>query len=162
MKLPFHWTSAVSKHYKKNDIIGDLHCVNNLSSNFVQEVGIIRNKYIKTDYPFRFINSIIDCFHQEKEDPLIPTSLLEERKEVSFQIHFSKRNENAISHIIDKLEVFTNDKLKFRYLWKTRKVRSLFVLKDPIIYKANVIYKGTGSGGEFYVGETKRNCEVRW
>ena len=31
MKLPFHWTSVVPKHYKKNVIIGDLHCVNNLS-----------------------------------------------------------------------------------------------------------------------------------
>ena len=58
--------------------------------------------------------------------------------------------------------MFTNDKLKFRYLWKTRKVRSLFVLKDPVIHKANVIYKGTWSCREFYVGETKRNCEVRW
>ena len=28
MKLPFHWASAVPKHYKKNIIIGDLHRVN--------------------------------------------------------------------------------------------------------------------------------------
>ena len=34
------------------------------------------------------------------------------------------------------------------------------MLKDPVIHKASVIYKGTCS--EFYVGETKRNCEVRW
>ena len=104
MKLPFHWTSAVPKHHK-NVIIGDLHCVNNLSSNFEQEVGIIRNKYIKAGNPF--INSIIDGFNQEKEDPLIPTSLFEERKEVSLQIPFCKRNENEISRIIDKLEAFT-------------------------------------------------------
>ena len=156
MKLPFHWTSAVPKHYKKNVIIGDLHRVNNLSSNFEQEVGIIRNKYIKAGYPFRFINSITDGFNQEKEDPLIPTSLFEERKEVSFQIPFCKRNENEISRIIDKLEAFTNYKVKFRYFWKIRKVRSLFVLKDLVIHKANVICKGTCSCSQFYVGdETK-------
>ena len=90
MKLPFHWTSAVPKHYEKNVIIGDLHHVKNLSSNFEQEVRIKRNKYVKAGYPFHFINSVIDSFAQEKEDPIIPISLFEERKEVSFQIPFCK------------------------------------------------------------------------
>ena len=98
MKLPFHWTSAVPKHYKKNVIIGDLHCVNNLSSNFAQEVGIIRNKYIKVGYPFGFINSIIDGFNQEKEDTLMPTSLLEERKEVTSK--FLSANETKTRFLI--------------------------------------------------------------
>ena len=58
----------------------------------------------------------------------------------------------------------TNYKVKVRCFWKTRKVRSLFVLKDKanVIHKANVIYKGTCSCNEFYVGDTKRNSEVRW
>ena len=43
-----------------------------------------------------------------------------------------------------------------------RKVRSLFMWKDPFIHKANVIYKGTCSCSEFYVAETKQNSEVRW
>ena len=90
MELPFHWTSAVPKHYEKNVIIGDLHHVKNLSSNFEQEVRIKRNKYVKAGYPFHFINSVIDSFAQEKEDPIIPISLFEERKEVSFQIPFCK------------------------------------------------------------------------
>ena len=63
-----------TKHYKKNVIIGDLHRVKNLSSDFEQEVRIIRNKYIKAGYPFRFVNSVIDGFNQEKEDLLILTS----------------------------------------------------------------------------------------
>ena len=54
--------------------------------------------------------------------------LFKKGKEVSFQISVSKRNENEISRIIEKLEAFTNYKVKFRYFWKTRKVRSLFVL----------------------------------
>ena len=126
-----------------------------------QEVRIIRNKHIKADYPFPFTNSVINSLIQEKEDPMIPTNLFEEIKEVSFQIPFCKRDENAIYRIIDKLEAFTNYKVKFRYFWKTRKVRSLFVLKDPVVHRANVIYKGTCSCSEFYVGETKQNIEVR-
>ena len=119
---------------------------------------------MKAGYPFHFINSLIDSFIQEK-DPIIPTSLYEERKEVSFQIPFWKRNENEIYRISDKVEAFTNYKVKFRYFWKTRKVRSLFVLKDPVVHRANFICKGCNvicSYSEFYVGETKRNTEVRW
>ena len=44
---------------------------------------------MKAGYPFRFINSVIDGFNQEKEDLLTPTTVFEERKEVSFQIPFS-------------------------------------------------------------------------
>ena len=36
------------------------------------------------------------------------------------------------------------------------------MLKDPVIRKANVIYKGTCLCSEFYVGETKSNSGVRW
>ena len=111
MKLSFHWRSAVPKHYKKNVIIGDLHCVKNISSNFEQEVRIVRNKYIKAGYHFHFINSVIESFIQE-EDPIIAASLFEKRKEVSFQIPFYKRNEIEISHIIDILKAFTNPTIK--------------------------------------------------
>ena len=89
IKLLFHWTSAVPKTLQKNVIIEDLHRVKNLSSNFEQEVRIINDNYMKAGYPFRFINSVIDGFNQEKEDLLTPTTVFEERKEVSFQIPFS-------------------------------------------------------------------------
>ena len=111
MKLPFHWMCAVPKQYKNNVIIGDLRCVKNLSLNFEQEVRITKDKYMKAGYSFHFINSEIDGFNQEKEDLLIPATLFEERKEVSFQILFCKQNENEISCIIDKLEAFTNYKV---------------------------------------------------
>ena len=50
----------------------------------------------------------------------------------------------------------------FRYLWKIRKFRSLLLFKYPIIHKANIIYKGTCTCNEFYIGEIKCNSEVRW
>ena len=46
--------------------------------------------------------------------------------------------------------------------WKTRNIRSLFPLKDKNDYKSCVIYKGDCSCGSRYIGETKRNAEVRW
>ena len=46
--------------------------------------------------------------------------------------------------------------------WKTRNIRSLFPLKDKNDYRSCVIYKGDCSCGSRYIGETKRNVEVRW
>ena len=36
------------------------------------------------------------------------------------------------------------------------------MLQDPVTHKANAFYMGTYSCSESYVGETKRNCYVRW
>ena len=46
--------------------------------------------------------------------------------------------------------------------WKTRNIRSLFPLKDKNDYKSCVVYKADCSCGSRYIGETKRNAEVRW
>ena len=112
-------------------------------------------KYLKVGYPNAFIDSIINDFHQTKVDFLIQPSLFEERKEISFKVPFCKRNEGKMKRIICKLEEYTNYKIKFRYSWKTRKLQSLFALKDPIFHKANVTYKETCTCKEFYIGETK-------
>ena len=70
--------------------------------------------------------------------------------------HFVKKQN------ICKLEEYTNYKIKCRYSQKTRKLQSLFSLKDLIVHEANVIYKETCTCKEFYIGETKRNLVVRW
>ena len=44
----------------------------------------------------------------------------------------------------------------------TRKVKSLFRLKDRNLYPSCLIYKGTCSCGEENIGETERNAEDRW
>ena len=41
-------------------------------------------------------------------------------------------------------------------------MRSLFHLKDKNDYESCVIYKGHCSCSSRYIGETKRNAEVRW
>ena len=48
MELPFHWKSTVPKHV----IIGYLHRVRNLSSNFKQNDGIQKKSISKLVFPF--------------------------------------------------------------------------------------------------------------
>ena len=124
---------------------------------------MIKAIYLKAGHPNGFISSIINDFHQSKKDFLIPPSLFEERKEISFKVPFCKRNQVKTKRIICKLEEQANYKIKFRYSRKTRKLQSLFSLKDPIVHKANVIYKGRCiCKKKFYIAETKRNLEILW
>ena len=45
--------------------------------------------------------------------------------------------------------------------WKTTNIR-LFPLNDKNDYKSCVIYKGDCFCGSHYIGEIRRNAEVRW
>ena len=69
--------------------------------------------------------------------------MFDERKTVYFQFPFCKTNEQKIKPIVDKLEKFANNKVKFIYHWKTRKLKSLFSLKYRIKHKANIVYSRT-------------------
>ena len=46
--------------------------------------------------------------------------------------------------------------------WQTKKVKTLFKLKDPNPYPACVIYEGTCTCNVKYIGETERNAVTRW
>ena len=46
--------------------------------------------------------------------------------------------------------------------WKTRNLKSLFPLKDKDLHPARKVYKGICSCESSYIGETKRNVEVRY
>ena len=56
-KLTSPWTSRFPKHYKQNTINGDLHHSKRISSNFDKEIPLTKEKFMKADYPLRFINS---------------------------------------------------------------------------------------------------------
>ena len=77
-----------------------------------------------------------------------------------FQLPFCRTNEQKIKSIVNKLEEFTNNKVKFIFHWKTRKLRSLFPLKDRIKQKGDLVYKGICSCNESYIGEIKQNAEM--
>ena len=46
-------------------------------------------------------------------------------------------------------------------LWSTRKIKSLFSLRDKVAHRSCEIYEGQCSCKLSYIGKTKRNGEVR-
>ena len=105
---------------------------------------------------------MVNSCNAEKEDLIIPPQMFDDRKTVYFQLPLGKTNEQIIKWLVKNLEEFTNNTLKFIYHWKTRKAKSLFPLKERVLHKANIIYMGTCSCNKSYIGEIKRNREVRW
>ena len=66
-KLPSPWTSKTPKCYKRNTINGDLNRSKRIPSNFDKEITLIKEKFMKTGYPLRFINSEVNEFQKGKE-----------------------------------------------------------------------------------------------
>ena len=62
---------------------------------------------------------------------------------------------------MSKLNNYTKGKFNFHILWQTRKIETLFKLKDKNIHPSHVIYIGTCTCNQAYIGETARNLEVR-
>ena len=60
-----------------------------------------------------------------------------------------------------KFNYFTNDSYDLNVVWKTKKVKSFFPLKDKNLHPSCKFYYGLCSCGD-YVGETKRNVSVRY
>ena len=70
--------------------------------------------------------------------------------------------EIASKRFIKKFHQFTGDRYDIAVKWLTKKVKSLFPLKDRNLHPSCKIYKGVCSCGEIYIGETIRNVEERW
>ena len=167
-KLPIPWSSRVPNRYKRNTITGDLHRAQRIGSNFRQEVNNIKTKYQKADYPPRYVNSVITQFEniREKESDssvLIPTNFFEEDKQfILLEIPFCERNEKLSKSFIKKFHSYTAGSYRLSIKWLTKKVKTLFPLKDRNLHPACKVYEGVCVCGVNYVGETKRNVEKRW
>ena len=167
-KLPVPWESKVSKHYKRNALLGD----KKISSNFQKEVKNIKEKFNKANFPLRFINNVVTQFNKnmynnkernEEDEMIIPPQLFEIPRKILFlQVPFCEANEKRSKNFLNKLYNFTNEKFKLIIRWKTRNLKSLFPLKDKDLHPACKIYKGICSYESTYVGETIRNVEVRY
>ena len=161
-KLPIYWTSAIPKQYKRNLIKGYLHRANRIGSDFELERSEIRQKYKRAGFPDRFIRSAFEQFDTPKDEDLILSWLFKNQRKLHFKVLYCPKNELYIHKCIDKLNSFTKNVITFLYSWITSKIRTLFSLKDKILHVHNVIYEWECSCGETYLGETKRNVEVRW
>ena len=58
--------------------------------------------------------------------------------------------------------IVTLDNFDITISWETRKIQTLFHLKDKKLYPACKIYYGVCKCGEAYIGETSRNTITRW
>ena len=97
---------------------------------FDKETKIIRSKYTDAGYPKLLIENTIRNFNRKKVEPLIPPWLFDERKHVTISLLFSLKNEKYSAYVINKLVYFTSGKANV--LSNTRKIQSLFPLKDKV------------------------------
>ena len=123
----------------------------------------IRETFRKAGYPYNFVNDTIDKFENPSEpDTLFPTHWFDERRTININLPYCKNNEKQSYNFINKLTRYTQGHFKFRIIWQTRKIASLFSLKDRISHPSNVIYEGKcETCHEHYIGETSRNFSVR-
>ena len=158
---PVHWSSKVPFRYKKNAINGELHRARKISSNFRLEVARIKAKFSKAGFPHKVIENTINNFNNVDEELMIPRWLFDERKTIAINLPFSNKNEHFSKKFCEKLEFYTNDKVKFNIIWATRKIKSLFNVKDNVKHLSCVIYQGICNCGNNYIGETIRNAVTR-
>ena len=123
-------------------------------------------KYGKAGYPKRFVDSIVKDFN-EKENKRAETKDQNKDESLPFvviKVPFCEKNEKIARHFLTKLKQFTGKNFVFTIVWQTRKIKTLFNIKDKIIHKANVIYKGTSKSKPevAYIGETKLIAAARW
>ena len=162
-KLPVFWSSRIPKRYKRNAIVSELHRALKIASDFDLELTRIRQKFHDVGYPKRYVESVIRDFRQDaSDDCLIPSWLFEDRPTKYVRLPFCENNEHLSKLFLQRLNGFTNDKFIFKIVWETRKIRSLLPLKDKVTHKSCVIYRGTCSCGEQYIGETVRLAEIRF
>ena len=168
-KVPLHWHSKTPVRYKRNAIIGDLTRARRISSHFQEEVETIRSKFLTAGFPTKFVDSVIRNFlnpEQSVEDdlPLIPPYFFEKPNPfILIELPYCAENERLSKHFIRKIKTFLEVDFTIVIKWVTRKIRTLFRLKSKNPHLACKIYQGVCDVCEMtYIGETKRNVEVRW
>ena len=98
-----------------------------------------------------------------EEELIIPSYFFEvEPPFLLLKLPYCEKNETKSKDFIRKLHKFTNNQFRLAISWNTRKLSSLFRLKDKNLYPACKIYYGKCQCGEYYVGETIRNTTTRW
>ena len=121
------------------------------------------------DFPTKFVDSVKKHFEynernkDQQDDFIIPPYLFEEPKpRIVVEFPFCELNEKRVSTFRKKFNYFTNDSYDLNVVWKTKKVRSFFPLKDKNLHPSCKIYYGFCSCGENYIEETRRNVSARY
>ena len=92
---------------------------------------------------------------------MIPRRFFDERKTIAINLPFSNKNEHFSKKFCEKLEFYTNGKVKFNIIWSTRKIKPLFKIKNNVKHLSCGVYHGISSCENNYIGETIRNVVTR-
>ena len=167
-KLPVHWTSKIAKRYKRNAINAHLNRAARIASTFTEEIPTIKQKFLNADCVPRFVNSVIRQFNEKcngntQHDYIIPTEFFDIPKPlVLAEIPYCPRNKKLSKCFIKNFHELTNSSYEIRIKWITKKMKQLFKLKSRNPHPACVIYEGVCVCEQSYIGETRRNVELRW
>ena len=149
------------RKFKRNIINNDLHRASIISSDMDSEMGLIRKKYTHVGY----VEIVIKKFNEKNRSPLRENVTNEQQKAfIPVRIPYCENNEAASKTFLNKLNQFANNNFEFTIVWNTRKIRSLFKLKEKSKSQSCVIYEGASSNDVNikYIGETKFIAEIRW
>ena len=116
---------------------------------------------MKAGFSHKVIENTINNFNNVDEKLMIPRWLFNERKTVAINLSFSSKTEHFSKKFYEKLEFCTNGKVKVNMICATRKIKSLFKIKDNVKHLGCVIYQGICSCGHNYISETIRNTATR-
>ena len=165
-KIPTHWSTQIPKKIKRNTVTNDLHRAKKICSNFDEELKIIRDKYDKASYPPKFVDSVIKSFEEKHKANRNKENQPEEEPKpfILMRFPYCEKNEKISKHFLEKIRQLTQNKCSFNIIWQSKKIKTLFKIKDPIVHKASVIYKATSVNDPqvTYIGETAQIAEERW
>ena len=99
------------KRYKRNAIISDLNRATRIASFPADEIPKIKQKFLNADYPYRFINSVINNFQEKSDgtdDYIIPRGFFDvPEKVVLVDMPYCPKNEKFSKHFMKKFDVFS-------------------------------------------------------
>ena len=105
-------------------------------------------------------NNVID---DNDDEPLIPPYFFGDNKPfILLKLPFCQNKEIKPKHFLKKFHHFAKNKFDITISWETRKIQTLFHLKDKMLYAVCKIYYGVCECGEDYISETNRNTITRW
>ena len=117
-KLPVHWSSKVPKQYKRNAIISDSNKATHIASFPADEISKIKQKFLNADYPYGFINTVINNFQEKSDetyDYIIPLGFFDIPKNIVLvDIPYCPKNEEFSKRFMKRFDVFTDNKYDIR------------------------------------------------
>ena len=81
---------------------------------------------------------------------------------ILLKLRFCENNEIRSKQFLKKFHHFIKINFDIAISWETRKIQTLFHLKDKTLYPARKIYYRICECREDYIGETNRETITRW